>query len=79
MRARLAPSQTIGHQIGTEVHENPWLKPSSEEPLRAGMVMCIEPKLWLPGEYYLRLEEMVHVTETGAEFLTNFDRELFAL
>lgn len=79
MRARLAPSKTIGHQIGTEVHENPWLQPDSEEPLRAGMVMCIEPKLWLPGEYYLRLEEMVHVAKTGAEFLTNFDRELFEL
>jgi Xaa-Pro dipeptidase len=79
MRARLAPSRMIGHQIGTEVHENPWLKPESQEPLRAGMVMCIEPKLWVPGEYYLRLEEMVHVTETGAEFLTQFDRELFAL
>ncbi len=48
----------MGHQIGTEVHENPWLKPESEEPLRAGMVMCIEPKLWLPGEYYFRLEEI---------------------
>ena len=79
MRARLAPGRTVGHQIGTEVHENPWLRPDSEEPLRAGMVMCIEPKLWLPGEYYLRLEEMVHITETGAEFLTEFDRELFEL
>lgn len=79
MRARLAPSRTVGHQIGTEVHENPWLRPDSEEPLRAGMVMCIEPKLWLPGEYYLRLEEMVLITEKGAEFLTEFDRELFEL
>ena len=79
MRARLASSGIMGHQIGTEVHENPWLKPDSKEPLRAGMVMCIEPKLWVPGEYYLRLEEMVHVTKTGAEFLTNFDRELFEL
>ena len=79
MRARLAPSRVVGHQIGAEVHENPWLQPDSEEPLRAGMVMCIEPKLWLPGEYYLRLEEMVHVAKTGAEFLTNFDRELFGL
>jgi Xaa-Pro aminopeptidase len=79
MRARLGSSKIMGHQIGTEVHENPWLKPESQEPLRAGMVMCIEPKLWVPGEYYLRLEEMVHVTETGAEFLTNFDRELFEL
>jgi len=79
MRARLIPNKIMGHQIGTEVHENPWLKPDSDELLRAGMVMCIEPKLWLPGEYYLRLEEMVHITETGAEFLTNFDRELFEL
>ncbi len=79
MRARLASNRIMGHQIGTEVHENPWLQPDSEEPLRAGMVMCIEPKLWLPGEYYLRLEEMVHITKTGAEFLTNFDRELFEL
>lgn len=79
MRARLGSSGTIGHQIGTEVHENPWLKPESQEPLRPGMVMCIEPKLWVPGEYYLRLEEMVHVTDTDAEFLTNFDRELFEL
>ena len=79
LRARLGAVRTVGHQIGTEVHENPWLAPNSEEPLRAGMVMCIEPKLWLPGEYYLRLEEMVHITKTGAEFLTNFDRELFEL
>jgi len=79
LRARLASNRIMGHQIGTEVHENPWLRPDSEELLQAGMVMCIEPKLWVPGEYYLRLEEMVHVTETGAEFLTNFDRELFAL
>lgn len=79
LRARLASNRIMGHQIGTEVHENPWLRPDFEEPLRAGMVMCIEPKLWLPGEYYFRLEEMVHITETGAEFLTNFDRELFEL
>jgi Xaa-Pro aminopeptidase len=79
LRARLASNRIMGHQIGTEVHENPWLRPDSNEPLRAGMVMCIEPKLWVPGEYYFRLEEMVHVTETGAEFLTNFDRELFEL
>jgi len=79
IRARLASTRTMGHQIGTEVHENPWLQPDVEEPLRAGMVMCIEPKLWLPGEYYLRLEEMVHITNTGAEFLTNFDRTMFEL
>jgi Xaa-Pro dipeptidase len=79
MRLRLAPGRTVGHQIGTEVHENPWLKPDSHEPLQAGMIMCIEPKLWAPGKHYLRQEEMVHITKTGAEFLTQFDRHLFEL
>lgn len=79
MRARLASVKIMGHQIGTEVHEDPWLRPDVDDTLRAGMVMCIEPKLWFPGEYYFRLEEMVHITETGAEFLTNFDREMFEL
>ena len=79
MRARLGSVKIMGHQIGTEVHENPWLRPDVDDILRAGMVMCIEPKLWLPGEYYFRLEEMVHITDTGAEFLTNFDRELLEL
>lgn len=79
MRARLGAGKVMGHQIGTEVHENPWLRPGSGEVLREGMVLCIEPKLWLPGEYYLRLEEMVLVGKNGGEFLTGFDRELFAL
>jgi Xaa-Pro aminopeptidase len=79
LRARLSPSKVTGHQIGVEVHENPWLRPGNEEPLREGMVMCLEPKLWHPGEYYFRLEEMVLVGRDGAEFLTRFDRGLFRL
>jgi Xaa-Pro aminopeptidase len=79
MRARLGVGKVMGHQIGTEVHENPWLRPGSSEVLREGKVLCIEPKLWMPGEYYLRLEEMVLIGKHGGEFLTNFDRELFAL
>jgi Xaa-Pro dipeptidase len=79
LRARLAPSNVVGHQIGVEVHENPWLRPDNLEPLREGMVMCIEPKLWHPGEYYFRLEEMVLIGKDGAELLTGFDRELFRL
>ena len=77
-RARV-PDGTLGHQIGVDLHENPWLKPPCDAVLKPGMVMCIEPKLWLPGEYYLRVEDMVVVTENGAESLTNFDRNLFAL
>jgi Xaa-Pro aminopeptidase len=43
------------------------------------MVMAIEPKAWFPGEYYLRVEDIVLVTADGVEFLTSFDRELFEL
>lgn len=69
----------VGHQIGVEVHENPWLRPENDDELREGMVFCIEPKLWNKGEYYLRVEDMVHVTADGAESLTQFDRERFML
>jgi Xaa-Pro aminopeptidase len=78
LRARLSTGEA-GHQIGIEVHEDPWLVPENEHPIQKGMVMCIEPKLWRDGDYYLRVEDMVVVNDDGAEFLTNFDRELFEI
>lgn len=78
IRARLK-SKSVGHQIGIEVHENPWLEPGYDEVLKPGMVMCFEPKLWKDGSFYLRVEDMVLITEHAAEFLTKFDRRLFAL
>ena len=78
LRARL-PQRSVGHQIGVEVHEPPWLKPGNRHLLQEGMVMCLEPKLWRDGEYYLRVEDMVLIHGDRAEFLTTFDRELFEL
>jgi Xaa-Pro aminopeptidase len=78
LRARL-PAKSVGHQIGVEVHEPPWLEPKYEEVLKSQMVMAIEPKLWHSGEYYLRVEDIVLVGKNKAEFLTNFDRSLFQL
>lgn len=70
---------TVGHQIGVEVHETPWLRPANDHYLEDGMVFCIEPKLWNKGEYYLRVEDMIHVTNGQAESLTRYDREQFVL
>ena len=78
LRARL-PMRSVGHQIGVEVHEPPWLKPANQHELKEGMVMCLEPKLWRAGEYYLRVEDMVLIHKDKAEFLTNYDREQFQL
>ncbi len=78
LRARL-PEGNLGHQIGVDLHEDPWLRRGCDVPLKPGMVMAIEPKLWLPGEYYLRVEDIVLITDDGAESLTAFDREMFEL
>jgi len=78
LRARLKTGN-LGHQIGVEVHEPPWLSPAYEEPLQTNMVMALEPKIWHAGEYYLRVEDIVLVGPRRTEFLTNFDRELFQL
>jgi Xaa-Pro aminopeptidase len=78
LRARL-PTRDLGHNIGIEVHEPPWLNPSYDETLRKDMVIALEPKVWHAGEYYLRVEDMVLVGSKKTEFLTNFDRKLFQL
>jgi Xaa-Pro aminopeptidase len=73
------PNRMVGHQIGIEVHEDPWLKPDQDQELVDGMLFCIEPKLWHKGEYYLRVEDMILIKNGKAETLTKFDRDLFQL
>ncbi len=68
-----------GHHIGSEVHEVPFLIPGTELILEPGMVFCSEPKMFFPNEGYMRVEDMILITEDGAEFLTNFPRDLFEI
>ncbi len=71
---------TQGHQIGLEVHEVPWLRrKGAEQVFLPGMVFALEPKIFVPGEVYMRVEDIVLVTESGARPLTLFDREKFVL
>lgn len=69
----------MGHQIGISVHEEPWLHNNSTEVFKPGMVMCIEPKIRIPGEAFMRVEDMVLITENGCESLTKFDRDMYQL
>lgn len=69
----------LGHQIGIEVHEGPWLHNKQEAVFLPGMIFTVEPKFWWPGHCFTRVEDMVLITETGSECLTNFDRALFSL
>jgi Xaa-Pro aminopeptidase len=61
----------LGHAIGLEVHEEPWLRPPYDEPISANMVFTLEPKIWNPGVYYVRCEDMVVVGADGARSLTH--------
>jgi len=57
----------LGHGIGMDVHEGPYLVRGNQRVLRPGMTMSNEPGIYIPGVLGIRLEDIVAVTETGAE------------
>lgn len=65
-----------GHGIGLDIHEFPRLAKSDTSELLPGMVLAIEPGLYLPGKLGVRIEDMVEVTNDRFELLTNFPKEL---
>lgn len=65
-----------GHGIGLEVHEPPYLVEGAEQPLEPGMTFSIEPGVYLPGRFGVRIEDIVTVTDAGARRLNNSPHEL---
>jgi Xaa-Pro dipeptidase len=65
----------VGHMLGLAVHDGAYFGPSVEAPLEAGMVLTVEPGIYLPGKGGVRIEDDVLVTRTGFEFLSTTPRE----
>ena len=66
----------IGHGIGLESHENPYLVAGNDEILQEGMTFSIEPGFYVPGQFGARIEDIVACTRGGADVLNTSPRDL---
>lgn len=68
-----------GHGVGLEIHESPNVSPLSSEILEEGMVITVEPGIYIPGWGGVRIEDMAVVTKDGFEILTKTPKDFFCI
>lgn len=66
----------LGHGVGLQIHENPFFSKNNSMKLKAGMIVTVEPGIYLPGIGGVRIEDMVVVKKNGCEVLTKTPKEL---
>lgn len=69
----------LGHGVGVEIHELPTLNPSSKHILEEGHIVTVEPGIYLPGQFGVRIEDMALVTADGCVNLTQCEKKLIVL
>jgi Xaa-Pro aminopeptidase len=72
-------THSIGHGVGLEIHEIPRVADGQKEILQPGMVITIEPGVYFPGKWGVRIEDMVGVTAGGCEVLTPTSKDFVAV
>ncbi|MFZ0807396.1 MAG: Xaa-Pro peptidase family protein [Candidatus Sulfotelmatobacter sp.] len=72
-------THSTGHGVGLEIHEPPRVASGHKTVLKPGMVITIEPGVYFPGKWGVRIEDMVAVTESGCEVLTPTSKEFIAV
>ncbi len=69
----------LGHGVGVEIHELPVLSPSNEDPLEMGNVVTVEPGIYIPDKFGMRLEDFGVIRDTGFERFTTSTHEMVVL
>lgn len=69
----------LGHSLGLEVHESPNFSPSDRSVMPVGAVVSCEPGIYLPGQFGVRIEDVVILNENGCENITGSPKELIIL
>lgn len=69
----------LGHGVGIDIHEEPVLSPRNDKPLVEGNVVTVEPGIYIPGEFGMRLEDFGVITERGFEVFTQSTHEMVVL
>lgn len=69
----------LGHGVGLDIHEAPRLSQRSDSVLASGNVVTVEPGVYLPGEFGVRIEDLVVVTDTACTILTSVPKELITV
>ena len=70
---------SLGHGVGLEIHERPNASPNYKLPLPEGAVVTVEPGIYLPGKFGVRIEDFVILTENGCTNLTKCAKNIISL
>lgn len=69
----------LGHSLGLEIHENPRFSPLCTDLTEAGMVLSVEPGIYIEGQFGVRIEDIVEITENGCNVITQSEKKLITL
>jgi Xaa-Pro aminopeptidase len=69
----------LGHGVGLDIHERPWVRREGTETIASGMVFTVEPGIYVEGLGGVRIEDLVVATDGGVEVLTRFPKDLITL
>lgn len=70
---------SLGHSVGIDIHESPALSPSNHKVLCEGNVVTVEPGIYIPGQFGMRLEDFGVVTSQGFDVFTKSSHKMFII